>query len=314
MKKLILFLLFLSFVSLASCSKYYNSLDYSNDENWCFKETSKSAKVDTFFLAPASASGSGLMDLNDEKMKSKFLGSVKMEKGIYDEKTRFFSPYYREVLLNSFNEDGLDELLNYAYVDVYSSFKYYLKNYNNGNKIILAGFSEGAMLALRLLEDYINDENFYNLYVATYAIGAPVSNEYLAKNDKLKMAEGEADLKVIISFNSEDSAITSSFLIKENEYTNAINPLTWSRSIDEASKDLNKGAVFIDTRGNIKNEIANFCGCYIDSKRGTLKVVGVDKASYPAGIPFCEDGIYHIYDYQFFYNNLKENVQKRAGV
>ena len=37
-----------------------------------------------------------------------------------------------------------------------------LENLNNGNKIILAGFSEGADMCLRLLKDYIGNRKFYN--------------------------------------------------------------------------------------------------------------------------------------------------------
>ena len=32
---------------------------------------------------------------------------------------------------------------------------------------------------------------------------------------------------------------------------------------------------------------------------------------YPAGLGMFEDGVYHLYDYQFFYRNLQKNVQTR---
>ncbi len=32
---------------------------------------------------------------------------------------------------------------------------------------------------------------------------------------------------------------------------------------------------------------------------------------YPAGLSIFEDGVYHLYDYQFFYRNLQENVAAR---
>ena len=34
-------------------------------------------------------------------------------------------------------------------------------------------------------------------------------------------------------------------------------------------------------------------------------------ADYPGGISLFPDGVYHLYDYQFFYRNLEQNVQAR---
>ena len=54
-----------------------------------------------------------------------------------------------------------------------------------------------------------------------------------------------------------------------------------------------------------------YCGCYIDNERGVVKVPDLDPADYPAVVPGLPEGAYHIYDYQFFYRNLEENVKKR---
>ena len=45
--------------------------------------------------------------------------------------------------------------------------------------------------------------------------------------------------------------------------------------------------------------------------RGTLKVTDVDKADYPPVVPGLPEGAYHVYDYQFFFRNLQENVMLR---
>ena len=37
----------------------------------------------------------------------------------------------------------------------------------------------------------------------------------------------------------------------------------------------------------------------------------INPEDYPAGLDIFEDGIYHLYDYQFFYRNLQENVAVR---
>lgn len=38
---------------------------------------------------------------------------------------------------------------------------------------------------------------------------------------------------------------------------------------------------------------------------------GAIAEKYPAGLDIFEEGIYHLYDYQFFYRNLQKNVQTR---
>lgn len=52
-------------------------------------------------------------------------------------------------------------------------------------------------------------------------------------------------------------------------------------------------------------------GAYLDEKRGALKVTDVKPEEYPGKL--FDDGIYHLYDYQFFFRNLQENVAKRLS-
>ena len=39
----------------------------------------------------------------------------------------------------------------------------------------------------------------------------------------------------------------------------------------------------------------------------------MDPADYPPSLDLFEEGVYHLYDYQFFYRNLEENVQARLA-
>jgi hypothetical protein len=39
----------------------------------------------------------------------------------------------------------------------------------------------------------------------------------------------------------------------------------------------------------------------------------VTPEEYPAYLSFCDEGVYHLYDYQFFYRNLQQNVQTRLA-
>ena len=161
------------------------------------------------------------------------------------------------------------------------------------------------------MKDCFQDEEKNDLLVACYAIGWSITEEDLEKYPHLRFAAGESDTGVIVSFNSEAEDIDNSLMIPAGTKTLAINPLNWKCDETMADKSLNEGACFTDYDGNIVTEVPHLTGAYIDLKRGALKVTDVTPEEYPAGVDLFEDCIYHLYDYQFFYRNIKKNVKAR---
>lgn len=294
-----------------------NAVDYKSKNNWAYYEADKTdTAADVFFVCPTIYFGDENnynMPLDDDTSRENFLGAINMEKGIYDENSRFFAPYYRQIGLNVYEmeQDVQEKHLGIAYEDVKSAFTYYLKNENNGNPIIVAGFSQGADMCIRLLKDCFKDQETNNKLVACYAIGWRITEQEIKENPHLKFATGENDTGVIVSFNSEAESINESLMIPRDTKTLAINPLNWKTDTTAADKSDNFGSCFTDYSGNITNEIKNLTGAYIDSTRGSLKVPDVSPSDYPSGLDLFEEGIYHLYDYQFFYRNLQKNVKTR---
>lgn len=292
-------------------------VDYAQAENWAYLPTdTEGTEADVFFVCPTVYGGSEdaeTMSLDDEETKANFLGATNMEKGIYDGDSRFFAPYYRQAGLSVYTlePEAREEYLQAAYADVAAAFDYYLANYNDGRPIVLAGFSQGADLCLRLLEDRFADEETNRLLVACYAIGWSITQEELDAYPHLTFAAGEDDTGVIVAFNSEAEDVTDSLMIPAGTKTLSINPLNWKTDSTPADKSLNLGACFPDYDGNITLEIPNLTGAYLDDLRGALKVTDVTPQDYPPGLDLFSDGVYHLYDYQFFYRNLQENVQTR---
>ena len=293
-------------------------VDYSLEENWAYCENGEDEReADVFFICPTVFGGTDEeknMAMDDEETKANFLGATNMEKGIYDGECRFFAPYYRQIGLNVYELPAADreEYLELAYEDVQDAFEYYCEEWNDGRPIVLAGFSQGADMCLRLMKDCFDDEALQDQLVACYAIGWSITEEELEENPHMKAAQGEADTGVIISFNSEAESITDSLMIPSGTKAVSINPLNWKTDGTKADKNQNLGACFTDYDGNIVNEIPELTGAYIDSTRGALKVTDVTPEEYPASLYIFEDGIYHLYDYQFFYRNLQENVKTRV--
>lgn len=52
-------------------------------------------------------------------------------------------------------------------------------------------------------------------------------------------------------------------------------------------------------------------GAYLDAEGGTLRVPDIDVEEYSSSM--FPEGVYHLYDYQFFFRNLQENVELRAS-
>lgn len=292
--------------------------DYAQAENWAYLEESTDKPADIFFVCPTVyGGGEGVfnMAMDDEETKASFLGAVNMEKGIYDESGRFFAPYYRQAGLNVYMlaEEEREPYLALAYQDVKAAFLYYLEHYNDGRPIVLAGFSQGADMCIRLLKDCFADEEVNGLLVACYAIGWRITGEELEEYPHLRFATGEDDTGVVIAFNSEAEDVTDSLMIPAGTRTLSINPLNWKTDGTPAGKEENLGACFTDYSGEIVTEIPRLTGAYIDPERGALKVPDVSPDDYPPGLEIFSEGVYHLYDYQFFYRNLQENVGARVN-
>ena len=308
-------------VLLSGCgqeaARVTEAADYSDSSSWAYLETeTDGADADVFFICPSVYQGGDPdynMPLDDTDVKESFVGAINMEKGIYDADSRFFAPYYQQIGLSVYEmpEAEREPYLELAYQDIAAAFDYYYENYNEGRPIILAGFSQGADMCIRLMKDRFDEEKLQEQLVACYAIGWRVTEADTEAYPQLRMAQGETDTGVIVSFNSEAAEVTESLMIPSGTKTLAINPLNWKTDGTPADKSMNKGACFTDYSGEIEREVPELTGAYLDEARGALKVPDVSPEDYPAGLSIFEDGVYHLYDYQFFYRNLQENVEDR---
>ncbi len=294
-------------------------VDYSDANNWAYCESGETDKTaDVFFVCPTVVGGKPgayQMALANESARASFLGATNMEKGIYDGSARFFAPYYRQIGLAAYTlePEETQRYLRFAYEDVMGAFAYYLEHYNNGRPIILAGFSQGAELCIDLVRDFFDSVEMQKQLVACYAIGWRVTEEQTREYPQLRMAQGEDDLGVIVAFNSEAEGVDDSLMIPKGTKTLAINPLNWKTDGTPADRSLNLGACFTDYSGAITQEIPALTGAYLDGVRGALKVTDVTPEDYPPVLDLFAPGVYHLYDYQFFYRNLQKNVAVRLA-
>jgi hypothetical protein len=295
-------------------------VDYANTNNWVYYGYGADQAVDVFFVAPTVQEGSSYqhsLDIYNTEARNLFKSAVNLEWGIYADSCRFYAPYYRQVTFATYSmtdQTAAQTYYDLAYQDVRSAFLYYLTYYNQGRPFILAGFSQGAENCLRLLSEFFDDEALQSQLVACYAIGWPVTADFLAENPWINMAQGESDTGVVISFNSEAMYIQSSTLVPAGTKALGINPLNWKTDSTYAPASMNLGACFCDpSTGAVREEYTAFTGAYLDPTRGTLKVTDADPNTYTAYLNNNADGVFHIYDFIFFYRNLQKNVATRTA-
>ena len=189
---------------------------------------------------------------------------------------------------------------------------YFLTNLNQGRPFILAGHSQGSATLIALLENYMTKHpEALERMVAAYPIGYAVTKDFLARTG-LKFAEGATDTGVIVSWNTEGKA---------NVDTNAknvtlapgcisINPINWKRNDTYAPVSDNLGS--LDVEGKLVTP--GLADAQVDTVRGAVIVSTVDAKLY--AIPADAADLfgpesYHLHDYGFFFNNLKQNVADR---
>ncbi|NPD85231.1 DUF3089 domain-containing protein [Lentimicrobium sp. L6] len=278
--------------------------------------------MDIFFIAPTVYSGDSVsfnLSLENEDLKGNFIGAINMEKGIYDAEANFYAPYYRQASLTAYMSRGYAEesenpsvnmAFKLAYSDVEEAFDYYLSQ--SDKPFILAGFSQGSEMIMKLLKHRFQNEGLQNRLIAAYAIGWRLEEEEVMEYPHLKPAQNDRDLGVIICYSSESEGIASSIIVPK--FSLSINPLNWRIDSVLADKSLNLGACFTDYAGGINREIKEFSGAYISPSRGTLKVIDILPEDYPPILPIFKEGEYHIYDYLFFYRNLQANIALRKAI
>lgn len=290
--------------------------DYAKPESWAvpLPENPSALPVDVFYVYPTVFVDAAhpVMDIAVPALRHRgelISGEHTM---MFRGKFNIFAPHYRQAELNralrglsaspqdlSSMEPGLE--------DIRRAFRHYLEHRNNGRPFLLMGHSQGAMAVLDLLKNELPpDSPALKQLVAAYVIGWPVTKEDLKAYPQLRMARGECDTGVVVSWNTEAPGAERSIFCGGI----AINPLNWRTDEQPAPKEANRGAVFFRPDGSVALERPGFCGGALDLERGTMVVDLESPQKYEA--EFFPRGVLHMGDVLFFYRNIAENAAKRA--
>ncbi|MFI1745719.1 DUF3089 domain-containing protein [Thalassobellus sediminis] len=119
--------------------------------------------IDVFFVHPTVLTQNSTPENIDIEDQSSLLinGTIIAQGGLLSKYGRMFAPRYRQSTGKTYKDDINKELqaniIATSYSDVKAAFLNYLNNYNEGNKIILAGHSQGSYLLAMLLRDLFDN-------------------------------------------------------------------------------------------------------------------------------------------------------------
>jgi hypothetical protein len=314
-------------LSTARCSKDSDIVevtDYSKTNHWLKLPSNPDKPVDVFYLYPTawtpdSVTNPLYCEIDEPTMFTGSAFAYSKQATAFETVGNIFAPYYRQAnairTLVSPEEQRWEILKNVPAKDVMAAFDYYIKNYNNGRPFIIAGHSQGANLMLFLLKDYMTENpDVYARMVAAYVIGYPVTTEFMNANTHLKFAEGPDDTGVIISYNTQSPNVAAGTNIVVGDNIGlVINPINWKRDETLATAAESLGSYMPDSTTINFEKVLNFADARIDLTQGVLICSSVnDSAMYKlsGGMGL---GIYHGFDYPFYYFDLQQNAENRVN-
>ncbi len=150
--------------------------------------------------------------------------------------------------------------------------------------------------------------------IAAYVIGYPVTSAYLANNTHLKFAEGPDDTGVIISYNTQaPSVVPPNNPVVANIVGLVINPITWTRTETEATTAEGLGSLMPDSVTLKFYPVPQYADAKVDINQGVLTSSSADSNylyRYTKGFGM---GVYHSFDYPFYFFNIRANAENRAN-
>ena len=295
--------------------------DYSDESHWVHLPESTDKEVDTFYVYPTVVlevdDESGDVPLDDETLRQFAPALYEEQATVFEKSTNVYAPYYREKSLESLTSNDKYDMEQALYdgvqrTDVYAALDYYFDNYNEGRPFILAAHSQGSIVVKIILKEYMQAHpDYYERMVAAYPIGFSFTEDDFAENPHMKFATGEDDTGVIISWNTEgpDNKDAESCVILDG--AKCINPLNWKTDDTYASAEENAGSR-LDTDGDgvYEDIIPSPADAQVNPDRpGSLLTTYTDlEPSFPQ---VFGPQSFHARDYDLFYYNLQDNVQKR---
>lgn len=270
-------------------------------------------KADVFYIAPTCIwdwqDSCGKTMHHADRLKTEHRAALKpsleLAEKIFGDSLNFYSPYYRQITLNSWKEHDsiIESRFKISMADVQEAFDYYIKTINNGRPFIIAGFSQGAKCVVELLKNLKKEE--YERMIAAYVIGYKVSAKDIMGSDNIVPAKDSIDTGVTICYNSAETPETVIGVAKNSAI--CINPLNWRTDSIPSLLTITDNAVRAVEQDATITEYATI---HVDTHSHALIVSGINKNNYyfPSLKEYFPIGNYHLQELLFYQNYLRRNA------
>jgi hypothetical protein len=327
MKKQILTLIFVAFLffgckvqntnnSMTIPEVFAKAVDYSISNNWAvlpenYPENIKKYTVlnpqdsiDVFYVYPtlivSDKDKRWNVSLNDSVQIKKVLNTaVRFQASAWGSSGSLYVPYYRQAHLRSYNnlENGGTTALLLAYSDVKAAFEYYLKHFNHGRGIILAGHSQGSTHISYLLKDFFDGKPLQKQLVAAYIPGVGLDRNQFKT---IPFMENPNQTGGFVTWNT----FKRKFDQKNYKWYKGkvvINPVTWDTTA-LAKRELHKGFLYSDGK-----MYKNSFDTHTDNG-----VIWISTPHFPHRYLAFTLRNYHTGDVNLFWEDIRENSLLRV--
>ena len=268
------------------------------DSNYNYNPT-----IDVFFVHPTLyfKGNRWNADINDLKLNKKIGdAAIKNQASVFLGIANIYGPHYRQMHIQSYYDlkNGL-QAFEVAYLDVKNAFLYYWENFNNSNKFIIAGHSQGTNHTERLLKEIIlKNDSMRNQLIVSYLPGMPIKQFH----EDLPPCSSPNQLNCFLSWRT----LAEGYFPKEWDFSDSIscvNPISWKTNNLPSQKKNHLGILFQNHKIYYPNSIETY------ANKGVVWMK-------PIKIPFArfyKMKNYHIADYNLFWLNIRDNLRYRLN-
>jgi len=312
-------LIFIGFVNAQSPS----DPDYSNLNFWAasphkwdtsdsipsfLKNEKAEKKADVFFIHPTSyfgetdtSSWNAWLSSTEVNMETDYR-SILFQASVFNGSCRVFAPRYRQANMEAFYKMGTPEAtaaFDLAYNDVKTAFQYYLQNENKGRPIVIASHSQGTLHAIRLLQEFFDGKPLQKQLVCAYIPGYQIEKGAFKT---IPVGNSPTQTGCFVGWRSYSKGEIPKRIAPENGNSVCVNPITWTIGEEWSSPELHLGIM-----NGFESIIPHTVTAGIEP---TTKILWVEAP------PEIEENVtkgkdLHIYDFNLFWMNIRENVKLR---
>jgi hypothetical protein len=295
---------------------FSNTVDYSSSNNWAvlpgnYPENLKAYSVqnpqdsiDVFYVYPtlivSDKDERWNVPINDSVQIKRVLNiAVRFQASAWGNSGSLYVPYYRQAHIRSYNqlENGGTTALLMAYSDVKAAFEYYLKHYNHGRGIILAGHSQGSTHISYLLKDFFDGKPLQKQLVAAYIPGVGLDKNQFKT---IPFMENPNQTGGFVTWNTFKKKFDQE-KYKWFKGKVVINPVTWDTTTI-AERKLHKG--FLYSNGKM---YTNSFDTHTDNG-----VIWISTPHFPYRYLTFTLRNYHTGDVNLFWEDIRENSLLRV--